>query len=66
MSRWVDRELRQGVGVEQVLTGYHLTLQGVGLHQLRGPVPCRRAVRIPQSISFSPTHRDGTHAKIPV
>jgi DNA primase len=40
MSRWVDfRELRQGVGIEQVLTSYRVPLQRVGLHQLRGPCP---------------------------
>jgi len=37
MSRWVDfRELRQGLGIEQVLTSYRVPLKHVGLHQLRG------------------------------
>jgi hypothetical protein len=40
MSGWVDfRELRQGVGIERVLTSYRVPLQRVGLHQLRGPFP---------------------------
>ena len=40
MSRWVDfRELRQSLSIEQVLTSYHLPLERVGLHQLRGPCP---------------------------
>jgi DNA primase len=40
MSGWVDfRELRQGVGIERVLTSYRVPLQRVGLHQLRGPCP---------------------------
>jgi len=40
MSRWVDfGELRQSLGIEQVLTSYRVPLQRVGLHQLRGPCP---------------------------
>jgi len=40
MSRWVDfRELRQGLSIEQVLTGYRVPLKRVGLHQLRGRCP---------------------------
>jgi hypothetical protein len=37
MSRWVDfRELRQSLGIEQVLATYRVPLKHVGLHQLRG------------------------------
>ena len=40
MSGWVDfRELRQGLGIEQVLTSYRVALKHVGLHQLRGRCP---------------------------
>jgi DNA primase len=40
MSGWVDfRELRQGLSIEQVLTGYRVPLKRVGMHQLRGPCP---------------------------
>jgi DNA primase len=40
MSRWVDfREIRQGLSIEQVLTGYCVLLKRAGLHQLRGPCP---------------------------
>ena len=40
MSRWVDfRELRKSLEIEQVLTNYHVSLERVGLDQLRGPCP---------------------------
>ena len=40
MSRWVDfRELRKSLDIEQVLTNYHVSLERVGLDQLRGPCP---------------------------
>jgi len=40
MSRLVDfRELRQSLGIEQVLTSYRVPLKHVGLHQLRGRCP---------------------------
>ena len=40
MSHWVDfRELRQSLDIEQVLTSYHVSLERVGLDQLRGPCP---------------------------
>ncbi len=40
MSPWVDFcVLRQGLGIEQVLTSYRVPLKRVGHHQLRGPCP---------------------------
>jgi len=40
MSHWVDfRQLRQSLDIEQVLISYHVPLERVGLHQLRGPCP---------------------------
>ena len=40
MSHWVDfRQLRQSLDIEQVLTSYHVSLERVGLDQLRGPCP---------------------------
>ena len=40
MSHWVDfRELRQSLDIEQVLTSYHVSLERVGLDQLRGRCP---------------------------
>jgi len=45
MSPWVDfRVLRQGLGIEQVLTSYRVPLKRVGHHQLRGPVHYLRMV----------------------
>ena len=54
MSRWVDfRELRQGLGIEQVLTSYRVALKHVGLHQLRGrcPLPTHGSERSQESFS---------------
>ena len=40
MSRWVDfRELKQSIGIEQVLASYRVELRRAGHHQLRGPCP---------------------------
>jgi DNA primase len=40
MNRWVDFcELKQSVGIEQVLASYRIQLKGVGHNQLRGPCP---------------------------
>ena len=58
MSRWVDfRELRQGLSIEQVLTGYRVPLKRVGLHQLRGPcpLPTHRSERSRESFSVDIT-----------
>ena len=54
MSGWVDfRELRQGLGIEQVLTSYRVALKHVGLHQLRGrcPLPTHGSERSQESFS---------------
>ena len=54
MSRWVDfRELRQSLGIEQVLTSYRVSLKRVGLHQLRGrcPLPTHGSERSQESFS---------------
>jgi hypothetical protein len=40
MSCWVDfRELKQSIGIEQVLASYRVELKSVGHNQLRGPCP---------------------------
>jgi DNA primase len=40
MSQWVDfRELKQSIGIEQVLAAYRIELKPVGRHQLRGCCP---------------------------
>jgi transposase len=57
LSRWVDfGELRQRLGIEQVLTSYRVPLQRVGLHQLRGacPLPTHSSERSRQSFSVDP------------
>ena len=54
MSRWVDfQQLRQGLSIEQVLTGYRVPLKRVGIHQLRGscPLPTHGSERSQQSFS---------------
>jgi len=54
MSRRVDfRELRQSLGIEQVLTSYRVSLKRVGLHQLRGrcPLPTHASERSRESFS---------------
>jgi DNA primase len=54
MSRWVDfRELRQSLDIEQVLTSYHVSLERVGLDQLRGrcPLPTHSSERSRESFS---------------
>jgi hypothetical protein len=45
MNRWVDfRELKQSIGIEQVLASYRVELKRVGHNQLRGPCPLPRMV----------------------
>ena len=39
MSRVDFRELKQSIGIEQVLASYHVKLKHVGHNQLRGPCP---------------------------
>ena len=54
MSRWVDfRELKQSIGIEQVLASYHVELKHVGHNQLRGrcPLPTHGSERSRQSFS---------------
>ncbi|MGH9627351.1 MAG: toprim domain-containing protein [Bryobacteraceae bacterium] len=54
MSRWVDfRELKQRIGIEQVLMSYHVELKQVGHNQLRGrcPLPMHGSERSRQSFS---------------
>ena len=54
MSRWVDfRELKQSMGIEQVLGSYGVELKRVGHHQLRGlcPRPTHGSERSRESFS---------------
>jgi DNA primase len=53
-NRWVDfRELKSGIGIEQVLASYDVELQRVGHNQLRGrcPLPTHRSEQSRKSFS---------------
>src|SRR5690348_10268508 len=54
MSRWVDfHEIKQSIGIEQVLASYRVELKHVGRNQLRGrcPLPTHASERSRQSFS---------------
>ena len=68
MSRWVDfRELKQSIGIEQVLASYHVKLKHVGHNQLRGPcpLPTHGSERSGQSFSVELQRRCGPVIRTP-